>query len=82
MIKNIFLFLSILLWSCNSNKITEEEYIDISYETDEENLVSHLSIKAFTADKAFGRGIPELSDFELSFFFIKSFGGKITYPFS
>ena len=68
MIKNTFLFLSIIFWSCNSNKITEEEYIDISYETDEENLVSHLSIKAFTADKAFGRGIPELSDLELSFF--------------
>jgi len=68
MIKYTFLFLSILLMSCNSNEITEEQYIDISYEEGEENLVSHLSIEAFTADKAFGRGISELSDLELSFF--------------
>ncbi len=61
-------FLLIIFMSCSSDQITQEEYIDISYEIDEENLVSHLSIEAFTVDKAFGRGISELSELELSFF--------------
>ncbi|WP_405566383.1 di-heme oxidoredictase family protein [Polaribacter sp. Asnod6-C07] len=66
--KNLFYLLLFLLISCNTNEFTEDDYIEINYELDEENLVSHLSIEAFTADKAFGRGIPELSDLELSFF--------------
>ncbi|WP_348668999.1 di-heme oxidoredictase family protein [uncultured Polaribacter sp.] len=57
-----------LFFSCSSDPFSEEEYINIRYELGEENLVSHLSIEAFTADKAFGRGIPGLSDLELSFF--------------
>jgi len=65
---NIFFIFLFLIISCSSDEVTEEEYIELSYETDEENLVSHLSIEAFTADKAFGRGISELSDLELSFF--------------
>ncbi|WP_067147991.1 di-heme oxidoreductase family protein [Pseudotamlana agarivorans] len=60
------LFISIL--SCDSDTFTEQDYIDINYEIGEENLVSHLSIEAFTADKAFGRGIPELTNLESSFF--------------
>ncbi|MBU2949201.1 thiol oxidoreductase [Tamlana agarivorans] len=60
--------LFIALFSCQSDGFSEQEYIDLTYELDEENLVSHLSIEGYTADKAFGRGIPELSDLELSFF--------------
>ncbi|MGJ8744501.1 di-heme oxidoredictase family protein [Polaribacter sp.] len=63
-----FGILILLCFSCNSNEFSEEEYIKINYELDEENLVSDLSIEAFTADKAFGRGIPILSDLELAFF--------------
>lgn len=57
-----------LFFSCSSDEFSQEEYININYELGEENLVSELSIEAFTADKAFGRGIPGLSDLELSFF--------------
>lgn len=67
--KTVFFLLSILAYSCNPEILSEEEnYIDLTYKEGEENLVSHLSIKAFAADKAFGRGIPELSDLELAFF--------------
>ncbi|MDO6759311.1 di-heme oxidoredictase family protein [Tamlana sp. 2_MG-2023] len=60
------LFLTV--FSCQSDEFSEQDYIDATYELDEENLVSHLSIEGYTADKAFGRGIPGLSDLELSFF--------------
>ena len=66
--KNFFFLLLIFFFSCTSDEFSEQDYIDSNYELDEENLVSYLSIEAFTADKAFGRGIPELSDLELSFF--------------
>jgi len=66
--KKIYYFFLFLIVSCNSDDFSEQDYIDATYKIDEENLVSHLSIEAFTADKAFGRGIPELSDLELSFF--------------
>ncbi len=39
------------------------EYIPL-----EEDLVGPLSVEAFTADKAFGRAIPNLSELELAFF--------------
>ncbi|MGY6647676.1 di-heme oxidoreductase family protein [Wenyingzhuangia sp. IMCC45574] len=47
---------------------TEKEFIEKHYVEGEENLVSELSTDAFTADKAFGRGIPTLTDLETSFF--------------
>lgn len=66
--KIIFLLSFIVLASCGSDEISEEEYIEINYQEDEENLVSGLSIEAFTAEKAFGRAIPGLSNLEGAFF--------------
>ncbi|MCG1037032.1 di-heme oxidoreductase family protein [Polaribacter sargassicola] len=66
-----YLYIGVLIFicfSCTSDGLSDEEYISINYELDEEKLVSDLSIEAFTADKAFGRGIPILSDLELAFF--------------
>ncbi|MEO9569854.1 MAG: di-heme oxidoredictase family protein [Polaribacter sp.] len=60
-------FISVF-FSCSSDEISEEEYIDILYEVDEENLVSDLTIEAFTAEKAFGSSIPGLIDLEPAFF--------------
>ncbi len=67
---NIFIKLALILlvFSCQSDRFSEQDYVDINYQPGEENLVSQLSIDAFTADKAFGRGIPGLSELELSFF--------------
>ena len=57
-----------MFFSCNSNDFSEKEYIDIKYELGEENLVSNLSIEAFTAEKAFGTSIPGLISLESAFF--------------
>lgn len=65
--KGIFLLLIGFLWSCSKDDSVYEDII-AKYQDGEENLVSQFSIQAFTADKAFGRAIPELSDIELSFF--------------
>lgn len=65
---SFYILLFLIIFSCKNDEFSEQDYIDATYEIDEENLVSHLSIEAFTADKAFGRGIPELSNLELSFF--------------
>lgn len=43
-------------------------YIQKHYIEGEENLASHLSVDGFTADKAFGRGVPGLSELETAFF--------------
>ena len=66
--KQLGILCLLLLISCSSDDINEQDYVAINYEPGEEKLVSDLSIEAFTADKAFGRGIPSLSDLELSFF--------------
>ena len=66
--KIVFLFFFIIYTACSSDDITEEEYIEISYELDEERLVSDFSIEAFTAEKAFGTAIPGLSFLEGAFF--------------
>ncbi|GAA4231089.1 di-heme oxidoredictase family protein [Postechiella marina] len=66
--KSIYFILLIFILSCQSDNFSDQDYIDLNYELGEENLVGYLSIEAFTADKAFGRGIPELSDEELAFF--------------
>ena len=66
--KYFFYILIFFLFSCTSDEFSEEEYIDINYEAGEENLVSGLSVEAFTAEKAFGRSIPGLSNLELAFF--------------
>ena len=66
--KNLFFItlLSILISCSKDNDIYEP--VKVQYELGEENLVSKLSIEAFTADKAFGRAIPNLTNLELSFF--------------
>jgi CxxC motif-containing protein (DUF1111 family) len=71
----IFIILSLFIFSCSDDDFVEidEEaelaaYIELNYVEGEENLVSDLSIEAFTADKAFGRAIPDLDELELSFF--------------
>ncbi len=66
--KHILWVGALLVFACSSDDFLEQDYINNNYELGEENLVSHLSIEAFTADKAFGRGVPGLSDLELSFF--------------
>lgn len=60
-----------LLFSCKSDDDIDSislEDNNSEYTPLEEDLVSELSIKAFTADKAFGRAIPNLSELEISFF--------------
>ena len=57
-----------MFFSCNSDGLSDEEYINIEYELGEENLVSELSIEAFTAEKAFGTSIPGLIGLESAFF--------------
>ncbi len=73
--KYLFLLFYVLIISCSNDdyiEIDEEAeeatYIALNYVEGEENLVSDLSIEAFTADKAFGRAIPILEELELSFF--------------
>ncbi|QVY65883.1 di-heme oxidoredictase family protein [Polaribacter sp. Q13] len=66
--KYFYYILIFIFFSCNSNELSEEEYIDIKYELGEENLVSNLSIEAFTAEKAFGTSIPGLISLESAFF--------------
>jgi CxxC motif-containing protein (DUF1111 family) len=63
-----FTILMFLSFSCTSDELSDEEYIKINYELDEENLVSDLSIEAFTAEKAFGTSIPGLIGLESAFF--------------
>ncbi|MDO6803137.1 di-heme oxidoredictase family protein [Wenyingzhuangia sp. 1_MG-2023] len=68
-ISKILLCFGLVACSSETNPIDEDnEYIQLNYTEGEENLVSELSIEAFTADKAFGRGIPNLSELEASFF--------------
>ncbi|MCB4799954.1 di-heme oxidoreductase family protein [Neotamlana laminarinivorans] len=62
------LCVSILVFSCQDDEFTEQDYINLTYEIDEENLVSDFSITGFTADKAFGTNIPNLTDLETAFF--------------
>ncbi len=57
----------IMISSCSKHDEVYQDVIPI-YEADEEKLVSQFSVEAFTADKAFGRAISELSNTELSFF--------------
>ncbi|WP_422091823.1 di-heme oxidoredictase family protein [Tenacibaculum ovolyticum] len=67
--KNNIFFISILfiLISCSKDDNVYKP-VEFEYELGEENLVSELSIEAFNADKAFGRGIPSLSNLQSSFF--------------
>ncbi|NJB83703.1 di-heme oxidoreductase family protein [Wenyingzhuangia aestuarii] len=65
------LSIALLFVGCTAdtdNIDSENEYITKYYVEGEENLVSELSVEAFTADKAFGRAIPNLSELELSLF--------------
>ncbi|TBN19144.1 thiol oxidoreductase [Hyunsoonleella pacifica] len=57
----------VAILSCSKDDDTYQDTITM-YEEGEEKLVSQFSIEAFTADKAFGRAIPELSNTELAFF--------------
>ncbi|NIJ46372.1 CxxC motif-containing protein (DUF1111 family) [Wenyingzhuangia heitensis] len=69
--KFLKLLISILLIGCTADTdsiANKNEYVEKYYEQGEENLVSELSVEAFTADKAFGRAIPDLTELELSFF--------------
>lgn len=61
------ILLSTTLLSCSKDNNTYEPIL-FEYEEGEENLVSELTIEAFTANKAFGRAIPNLTNIELSFF--------------
>ncbi|MFZ3564953.1 di-heme oxidoredictase family protein [Tenacibaculum finnmarkense] len=63
-----FILFATILSSCTKEDVYKNIEPTATYETGEEFLVSELSIQAFTADKAFGRAIPILSDLELSFF--------------
>ncbi len=67
----LFIILILLNSSCTSDDLNIDETYELitaTYEEGEENLVSELSIQAFTADKAFGRAIPNLTELELTFF--------------
>lgn len=67
--KYVCFLLLIVFVSCSPDDgFDSDEYIALNYEEGEEFPVSDLSIEAFTADKAFGRAIPGLTDLELSFF--------------
>lgn len=61
------LVLTTIVLSCAKDDDAYQPIIPV-YEDNEEKLVAQFSIEAFTADKAFGRAIPELSNAELSFF--------------
>lgn len=69
-----FLIGILLLTSCTKDddlfliENEEDSFIANHYEENEEKLVSELSIQAFTAEKAFGRGIPNLKPLESSLF--------------
>lgn len=66
--KNTYLILLLIIFLSCSNDNNDYIPIEFKYEKGEENLVSELSIEAFTANKAFGRAIPNLGNLELSFF--------------
>ncbi len=64
--KLIQIYLSIFIIACSSDSdettLTNEEiFINTNYEEGEEALVSQLSVRIYSGDKAFGRAIPNLS---------------------
>ncbi|MGY5351004.1 di-heme oxidoreductase family protein [Wenyingzhuangia sp. IMCC45533] len=65
--KNLLILLTIsILYSCSSDEYKElisdeEQFVIDHYEEDEESLVSELSVRIYSGDKAFGRAIPNLS---------------------
>ena len=66
--KQLYFVFLIVIFSCQPDGFSEEDYIDANYEFGEENLVSDLSVEAFSSNLAFGKSIPGLTSFQSALF--------------